>query len=82
MTKSTKTIRATRKAQPVTLTPGQKAAATKRRMGLDLTAIANKAVQTRRDNIIAAEREAAKLHRANVKRAKKAAATRASRKAA
>lgn len=79
---SARAPRNSRKAAPLPLTPGQKAAATKRANGLDLSAVANKAVETRRANIAAAEREAAKMARAHKARAKKAAATRATRKAA
>ncbi len=58
----------TRKARKATviLTPGQKAAATKRKLGLDLSAIAHKAHATRVANIARAERDA---KRAKAKRA-------------
>ncbi len=49
-----------RKARKVVLTPGQKAARTKRLNGLDLSAVALKAVATRRANV----RKAAKLAKA------------------
>jgi len=49
------TVKTAKKTAPIViLTPGQKAAATKRANGLDLSAVAQKAVQTRRDNVIAA----------------------------
>jgi hypothetical protein len=63
-----------------TLTPGQKAAATKRANGLDLSAVAQKAVATRNENLAAAAMLAAKIRRSEI--AKRAAATRAARKAA
>ena len=49
---SSKTIR------KIILTPGQKAAATKRANGLDLSAVAHKAQATRLANIAAAEKAA------------------------
>ena len=57
------------------LTPGQKAAATKRKLGLDLSAIAHKAHATRVANIARATREAkrATAKRATAKSAKRAA---------
>lgn len=42
----TRTARATKPGKRATLTPAQKAAATKRRNGLDLSAIARKALAT------------------------------------
>ncbi len=53
---------AARKTRKVELTAGQKAARTKRLAGLDLSAVARKAVRTRRANVRAAER--AKAERA------------------
>jgi len=56
------------------LTPGQKAAATKRRLGLDLSAIARKAVATRRANVRRAiAQKAVATRRANAKRIRRAA---------
>ncbi len=59
------------------MTPGQKAAFTKRENGLDLSAIANKAVTTRRFNDAAIAR-----YEATLTRGQKAAYTKAQKKAA
>lgn len=58
-----------RTARKIEMTPGQKAAATKRAMGLDLTAVAQKAHATRLANIAAAEKAA----KAEARKAKRAA---------
>ena len=50
------------------LTPGQKAARTKRLNGLDLSAIAAKALKTRKRNVRAAAREATAKAAARVAR--------------
>lgn len=50
MSKAIKTAKTSSRKTVKVLTPGQKAAATKRRLGLDLNAIARKAVRTRRAN--------------------------------
>ena len=69
MSKATKTAKTSRRTVKV-LTPGQKAAATKRRLGLDLSAIARKAVRTRRANQKrASAQKAVRTRRANQKRA-------------
>lgn len=65
--------RATRTAKVIPLTPGQKAAATKRANGLDLSAVAQKAVATRLANNEAREIAARKAERAAKRAAKKAA---------
>jgi hypothetical protein len=66
----------------ITLTPAQKAAATKRAMGLDLSAIAAKAVATRRENTERAEKEARAAFKARSLAAKRAVATRRANQAA
>lgn len=58
------------KAPKAQLTPGQKAAATKARNGLNLSAIAKKAHETRRANKLARAKETAKLARAQARSSK------------
>ena len=68
----TRTARATKPGKRATLTPAQKAAATKRRNGLDLSAIARKALATRQRNARAAARQ--QSGRSKVRPVRKAAA--------
>jgi hypothetical protein len=67
------TVRAKRAPKVISLTPGQKAAATKRANGLDLAAVAAKALATRQANIKAAVRAARKVANRPAKTARKAA---------
>ena len=65
--------RAARKPAPVILTAGQKAAATKRANGLNLSTVAKQAYATRQANRVFAAEQLARAARAAKRAAKRAA---------